>query len=61
MVPITCRAVVMDIEGTTSAARHVYDVLFPYARRQLPAWISDHGDEPVTAGAVREVADQLGV
>lgn len=51
----------MDIEGTTSAARYVYDVLFPYARERMADWISGHGDDPATAEAVRDVADTLGV
>ncbi len=61
MVEITCRAVVMDIEGTTSAARHVYEVLFPYAREHMAAWVADHGDDPTTAAALAEVADGLGI
>lgn len=59
MVDISCTAVVMDIEGTTSAARHVFDVLFPYSRDRMRAWVEEHRDEPVTAAALREVADQL--
>lgn len=61
MVEITCRAVVMDIEGTTSAARHVYEVLFPYARQHMSAWVVEHQDDPLTMAAVAEVADGLGV
>lgn len=54
-------AVVMDIEGTTSAARHVYDVMFPYARAAMRTWIEQHPDDPVTRGAVDDVAAHLGV
>jgi len=61
MITLTCRAVVMDIEGTTSAARHVYDVLFPYARSHMRDWIAAHGSEPATAAAVAEVAADIGV
>lgn len=53
--------IVMDIEGTTSSARHVYDVLFPYARAAMATWVEQHGDEPVTREAIAEVAEQLGV
>ncbi len=38
--------ILTDIEGTTSSISFVKDVLFPYARRELPAFIRDHGDEP---------------
>lgn len=60
MVEVRCSAVVMDIEGTTSAARHVYDVLFPYARDHMAEWIEQHADEPATAHALAEVAGQIG-
>jgi enolase-phosphatase E1 len=35
-------AVVADIEGTTSSLAFVKEVLFPYARRSLPAYVRDH-------------------
>lgn len=60
MVEVRCAAIVMDIEGTTSAARHVYDVLFPYAREHMADWIQQHRDEPTTAAALAEVAAELG-
>ena len=51
----------MDIEGTTSAARHVYDVMFPYARAHMRSWIEQHPLDPETIGVVVDVATQLGV
>jgi enolase-phosphatase E1 len=39
------RAVVTDIEGTTSSLAFVKDVLFPYARRAMPAFVRDHETE----------------
>jgi enolase-phosphatase E1 len=36
------RAVVTDIEGTTSSLAFVKDVLFPYARRTLPDFVRSH-------------------
>lgn len=39
------RAVVTDIEGTTSSLAFVKEVLFPYARRLLPAFVVDHEAE----------------
>ena len=47
------RAVVTDIEGTTSSLSFVKDVLFPYARRHLAEFVAAHGREP----AVRELLD----
>ena len=40
------KAILTDIEGTTSSISFVKDVLFPYARRALPGFVREHGDEP---------------
>lgn len=40
------RAILTDIEGTTSSISFVKDVLFPYSRRAMPAFVRDHGHEP---------------
>jgi len=39
------RAIVTDIEGTTSSIRFVRDVLFPYAREALPAFVRARGKD----------------
>jgi enolase-phosphatase E1 len=36
------KAIVTDIEGTTSSLSFVKDVLFPYARTHLPAFVRTH-------------------
>lgn len=38
--------VLLDIEGTTSSISFVHDVLFPYARARLPAFVEQLGDKP---------------
>ncbi|RMH90761.1 acireductone synthase [Lysobacter pythonis] len=38
--------ILTDIEGTTSSISFVKDVLFPHARRALPRFVREHGDEP---------------
>jgi enolase-phosphatase E1 len=43
-------AVVTDIEGTTTDIAFVHDVLFPYAREHMAAFLRDHAHVP----AVRE-------
>ncbi|MEQ1739696.1 MAG: acireductone synthase [Methyloglobulus sp.] len=40
------KAIVTDIEGTTSSLSFVKDVLFPYARAKLPDYVRQHQDEP---------------
>lgn len=39
------KAILTDIEGTTSSIAFVHDVLFPYARTRLPAWVAKHGGD----------------
>lgn len=40
------RAVLTDIEGTTSSLSFVKDVLFPYSRARLPAFVRTYADDP---------------
>jgi enolase-phosphatase E1 len=39
------RAILTDIEGTTSSLSFVHDSLFPYARARLPAYVAEHGGD----------------
>jgi len=50
-------AILTDIEGTTSSISFVKNVLFPYARRELPRFVREHGHEP----EVRRWLDQVAV
>src|SRR5690349_2647512 len=45
-IPMPIRAILTDIEGTTSGISFVKDVLFPYARRALPGFVATRGQEP---------------
>jgi enolase-phosphatase E1 len=40
------RAILTDIEGTTSAIAFVKDVLFPYASRELPKFVRENAGDP---------------
>jgi enolase-phosphatase E1 len=53
-------AILTDIEGTTSSISFVKDVLFPYARRQLPAFVRAHGGEPEVRRWLDAVAAEHG-
>ncbi len=52
--------ILTDIEGTTSSISFVRDVLFPYARRKLPAFVAAHGDEPEVRHWLDMVATEHG-
>ena len=42
---MTIKAIVTDIEGTTSSISFVKDVLFPYAHKYMPVFIKEHEDD----------------
>lgn len=46
---MTIRAIVTDIEGTTSSISFVHDVLFPYASRELPEFVRSNSEDPDVA------------
>jgi enolase-phosphatase E1 len=48
------RAILTDIEGTTSSIAFVAETLFPYARERLPAYVAAH--ETAVAPILAEVA-----
>jgi enolase-phosphatase E1 len=58
---IEIRAIVTDIEGTTSSIDFVRDVLFPYARKRLPAFIETHGTKPEVQHWLHEAAMEAGL
>lgn len=50
------KALLTDIEGTTSSISFVKDVLFPYARERLPAFVVTHADTPGVRHWLHEAA-----
>jgi enolase-phosphatase E1 len=49
-------AVLLDIEGTTTPIAFVHDVLFPYARARLPAFVERELATPAVADAAARLA-----
>lgn len=58
--PMPVRAILTDIEGTTSSISFVKDVLFPYARRALPGFVREHGGQPEVRRWLDVVATEQG-
>ncbi|WP_313690312.1 acireductone synthase [Pantoea sp.] len=54
------RAIVTDIEGTTSDIRFVHNVLFPYARQHLATFVREHQAEQAVAAALEAVRQESG-
>ena len=54
------KAVLTDIEGTTSSIAFVKDVLFPYAREHMAEFISDHALNPEVRALLDDVCTEAG-
>ena len=52
--------ILTDIEGTTGSIAFVRDVLFPYARRELPRFVRERGHDPEVRRWLDEVATAHG-
>ncbi len=57
---MSIRAILTDIEGTTSSISFVKDVLFPYARRALPGFVAKRRDDPEVRRWLDHVAMEHG-
>ena len=47
--------VLLDIEGTVSDIRFVYDVMFPYAQQNMALFLQMHWNEPAVQTAIQQV------
>ena len=54
------RAIVTDIEGTTSSLSFVKDVLFPYARQRIGAFAREHSTQPAVRAQLTAVSEAVG-
>jgi len=54
------KAIVTDIEGTTSSILFVKDVLFPYARANLADYVRNHADDPQVKPLLEDVCKEAG-
>jgi len=53
------KAIVTDIEGTTSSISFVHDVLFPYARARMREFVLANAQRPEVAAQLDAVRDSL--
>jgi enolase-phosphatase E1 len=58
---VTTRAIVVDIEGTTSPTAAVHIGLYDYARPRLEPWIRSHAADPEVAAAVTSTIAAAGL
>lgn len=53
------RAVLLDIEGTTTPVHFVYEVLFPYAQRELQSYLEQHWSDPNVQDDINQLVEQF--
>lgn len=57
---MTVKAILTDIEGTTSSIDFVHEVLFPYARGHMPAFVRNSQSDPNIAPTLDAVRSEAG-
>lgn len=55
------KAILTDIEGTTSSISFVRDVLFPYAAQHLPMFVRANARDPAVMVQLHAIAQEIGV
>ncbi len=59
-IGMTIKAIVTDIEGTTSSIAFVHEVLFPYASRELPKFVLECINRPKITKLLDDVRAEAG-
>jgi len=54
------RAIVTDIEGTTSSISFVHEVLFPYARERIGEFVHGNSEDPQVVSHLNDVRQEAG-
>jgi enolase-phosphatase E1 len=54
------RGILLDIEGTTSSVSFVYDVMFPFVRERLDAYLASAWETPECRAACEQIARDAG-
>ena len=57
-IEMNIKAIVTDIEGTTSSIAFVHEVLFPYASRALPDFVKEMQEDEQIATLLDDVRDE---
>lgn len=60
MTRFNVRGILLDIEGTTSSISFVYDVMFPFVRRELDLFLKDRWLQPELMAAADQIARDAG-
>lgn len=60
MIAFHGKLILLDIEGTVSPLAFVHDVMFPYARKNVAAFLAAHFDDAATQRALDQMAHDAG-
>jgi len=60
VIEFSGKGILLDIEGTTSSVSYVYDVLFPYARKRVEAFLEGNWRAPAVQAACDLIARDAG-
>lgn len=60
MIEFYGRGLLLDIEGTTASVAFVYDVMFPFVRRELDAYLASAWGKPELDLVLRYIAQDAG-
>jgi enolase-phosphatase E1 len=58
---VTIKAIITDIEGTTTSLSFVKDILFPYARANMADYVRRHEDDPQVKQLLADVRRESGL
>ncbi len=54
------KALLIDIEGTTSSLSYVKDIMFPYSKQRLKSFLSEHWQEERVSSIIKKLEERLG-
>lgn len=60
MIHRTARCVLLDIEGTVADVRFVYDVMFPFVRREIASFLANHWEDDSLQTPLLNIAKESG-
>jgi len=60
MIQLNAKVILLDIEGTTSSIDFVHEVMFPFARKRVPDFVTSNWDSDDLNGCIELLANDLG-
>ena len=60
MIRRRTKSLLLDIEGTTSSIAFVYDIMFPYVRKHVAAFLQQQLQQPAVEAACHAMAEEAG-